>query len=240
LVRTTTLSAILAIALIPAACSPEESPDQDTAESVVLLHGLGRSSRSMAPVGRFLRQHGYRVVNVDYPSREETIETLADGLEPSLAPLCARGGPAVHVVTHSLGGILLRQYLAAHRCASLGRVVMLSPPNRGSEMADRFGNLAGPAGGQLGTGEGALPSRLGPVDFELGVIVGNRSLNPVGSAVLPGDDDGMVSVESARVEGMQDFLVMPATHTFIMNKRDVLEQVLAFLQTGRFRRDAGE
>jgi triacylglycerol lipase len=146
----------------------------------------------------------------------------------------------VNFVTHSLGGILVRGWIGMNDGANLGRVVMLAPPNQGSEVVDAMSDLAlyrfltGPAGQELGTGNEGVPAQLGPVDFDLGVIAGNRSLNPVFSATIPGADDGAVSVESTKIEGMADHIILPATHTFMMNNPLVIAQVMIFLRTGHF------
>jgi hypothetical protein len=144
-------------------------------------------------------------------------------------------------VTHSLGGILVRAYVKTYPPVNLGRVVMLSPPNRGSELIDIFREywwfrkFFGPIQQQLGTDAASIPNTLGPVHFELGVITGNRSINPIGSAFIPGPNDGTVSVARAQVEGMHNFLVVPYGHTFIMMHKAVAEQTLHFLRTGHFR-----
>jgi pimeloyl-ACP methyl ester carboxylesterase len=210
-------------------------------EVVVLLHGLARTARSMRPMQRALARAGYPVVNAGYPSRREPIERLADIAFARVGQeLQTLQADRVHFVTHSMGGILLRQHLARNELAGLGRVVMLAPPNQGSELVDRLGGLRlfralnGPAGLQLGTGPEGLPRRLPPVDFELGVITGSRALNPWLSWLLPRPNDGKVSVASARVEGMRDFQVLPVTHTFLMANRHVIELTLNFLRHGRF------
>jgi pimeloyl-ACP methyl ester carboxylesterase len=210
-------------------------------EVVVLLHGLLRSSRSMRPMQRALERAGYHALNIGYPSRQQPVERLTEiafaeierrleGLEPS----------ALHFVTHSMGGILLRQYLSQHGLEPLGRVVMLAPPNQGSELVDRLGRLRmfkainGPAGLQLGTGADSLPRRLPAADFDLGVISGTRGFNPVLWLMLPKPNDSKVTVASTRVEGMRDFRALPVTHTFLMSNRQVIELTLNFLKHGRF------
>ncbi|MGH1541752.1 MAG: esterase/lipase family protein [Arenicella sp.] len=208
-------------------------------ESVILLHGLARTSRSMRAMERFLEQTGYHVVNVDYPSRQKPIEELAPlAIEKGLAQ-CSQHNK-VHFVTHSLGGILLRYYLSRHELVQLGRVVMLGPPNQGSEVIDKlgkvwgFGTINGPAGFELGTGEVSVPIQLPEVDFELGVIAGNKSINWFLSLLLPGPDDGKVTVERTRVKGMSDHIVLPVSHPYIMNRKKVMQQVVKFLSQGQF------
>lgn len=210
-------------------------------ETVILLHGLARTAGSLRTVERHLQRAGYDVVNLDYPTRRLPIEQLArDYLGPVVA--AHHAAPRLHFVTHSLGGIVLRCWLRDHPVPNLGRVVMLAPPNAGSEVADSLQRtwlyrlVNGPAGQQLGTR--GLPAQLGawPADAgELGVIAGNRSLNPLFSAWLEGPDDGKVAVARTRLDGMRDFIVVPHTHTWLMNRRDVLTLILSFLQTGRFR-----
>lgn len=212
-------------------------------DTVVLVHGLARTSASMAPIERRLVGSGYTVVNVDYPSRDATVEELVDrSLAPRIAELTTVADGHLHFVTHSMGGILVRDYLRRYTPPRPGRVVMLAPPNQGSELVDRLGTFAafgwlnGPAGRQLGTGADSLPLRLGPVQFPLGVIAGDWSWNPAYSAMIPGADDGKVSVTRARVDGMADFVVVPHGHTFLMSAPEVLDEVLNFLRDGRFSR----
>ncbi|MGB6908649.1 MAG: alpha/beta fold hydrolase [Methyloceanibacter sp.] len=208
-------------------------------ECVVLVHGLNRGDDSFFLMERILSAAGYQVVNLDYPSSSATVDELVGYLDDAVA---ACDGQSVNFITHSLGGILVRGWVGLKDRDGLGRVVMLAPPNQGSELVDAMADLGlyrfitGPAGQQLGTDEEGAPARLGPVAFDLGVIAGNRSLNPVFSAMIPGEDDGAVSVESTKVEGMADHIVLPATHTLLMNNPLVIAQAMIFLQTGHFDR----
>jgi len=187
-----------------------------------------------------LTEAGFEVHNLDYPSTEETIDQLVEMLNGEVKQCCLSSEKPLHFVTHSLGGILVRAYLAQKRPDNLGRVVMLSPPNQGSQLVDElrdsplFQWATGPAGQELGTDPSNLPNRLGPADFEVGIITGSRSLNPLTSWLVTGEDDGKVSVESAQLEGMADFLVVPNTHTFIMNSSQVALEVVHFLEQGTF------
>jgi len=219
--------------------------NQKTEAYVILLHGLGQSKRSMEKIGKRLSSHGFRVVNVGYPSTKYPIEYLADDILNDIINRYSKNPPSkIHFVTHSMGGIVVRYYLKNHKLPNLGRVVMISPPNQGSELVDSLGDsyvfkkLNGPAGRQLGTDKHSVPLSLGPVDFELGVIAGNRTFNPLYSIIVPGPDDGVVAVERTKVAGMKDFLLLPQTHAFIMKSEDVIQQVIYFLEHGVFRKEA--
>jgi len=211
-------------------------------EGVILLHGLARTDRSMVKLAAALEGAGYGVVNVDYPSRTGTIEMLADTtIRQALEHPEIRAAQKVHFVTHSLGGILVRQYLKSRSIEHLGRVVMLGPPNQGSEVVDRLGDVAlfgminGPAGQQLGTGSDSVPNRLGSVDFELGVVAGDRSINWINSVMIPGPDDGKVSVEQTKVAGMKEHIIIHVSHPFLMRNEQVIRATLRFLRRGTFR-----
>ena len=211
-------------------------------ECVVLLHGLMRSATSMNKMQRGLDEAGFVTANIEYPSRDHTIEELADIAVPDGLAACREhdGIEHIHFVTHSLGGILVRQFLSTNDVPELGRVVMLGPPNQGSLAADEmvgvpgFDWINGPAGKQLGKGEESVPLKLGPADFELGVIAGNRTIDPITSSVLPNPDDGRVSVEDTKLEGMRDFVVVDHSHAFMMRMQRPIDLTIAFLKDGTF------
>ena len=208
---------------------------------VILLHGMGRTWRSMTKMEKSLVEDGYRVINLRYPSRKHSIPVLAEEYLHNELPQVVPNSPTkIHFVTHSLGGIIVRYYLKHNKLPNLGNTVMLSPPNQGSEVVDFlkdffiFKSLFGRAGQQLGTDIDSLPNSLGAVDYYLGIITGNRTINPINSIIIPGVDDGKVSVERAQVKGMTDLLVVRCNHAMIMKNREVIRQTKLFLKTKQF------
>jgi pimeloyl-ACP methyl ester carboxylesterase len=211
-------------------------------QGVVLLHGLARSETSMEKLESALLEEGFRVLNVAYPSRTATIAELsATVIGGALTNPVLAACDTIHFVTHSLGGILVRYYFAHRDEPRLGRVVMLGPPNQGSEVVDTIGEwwiveqINGPAGRELGTTTNATPNRLGPVTFELGIIAGDLSINAINSLMIPGPDDGKVSVERTKVSGMKEHVVIHATHPYLMKNDEAISLTLRFLKTGSFR-----
>ncbi len=214
-------------------------PALAAADVVVLLHGLYRSERSMRPLEAPVSEAGFRVVNLGYDSRSKSSEAFIADLDQTLRDCCL-DAPRLHFVTHSLGGIVTRAYVAARRPANLGRVVMLAPPNHGSPLGDLVANssvlrfLVGSTAARLGTDLSSFPNTLPPADFELGVIAGTASRNPLGAFLIEGESDGTVAVSSTRLEGMTDFITVNEAHTFIMRSDEVAAQTVRFLTSGRF------
>ncbi len=221
-------------------------PDASAARgTVVLLHGLGRGAGSMRKLERALSADGYAVCPIDYPSTRfgppELVRQVTAAIEQ-----CAGGAQPLHVVTHSLGGILTRAWAREHRAALTGRVVMLAPPNHGSELGDlaaRSGLLRavlGPTGADLGTGPHSFPNRQAPAAFAVGVVAGTKSLHPLGSFLMDAPNDGTVTVQSARLPGMHDFATVDRAHSFIMGAPEVIFEVRSFLASGCFSRGRGD
>jgi pimeloyl-ACP methyl ester carboxylesterase len=210
---------------------------------VVLLHGLGRTPLSMMALWLAARRRGYRVINWHYRSTMGSIAEHADAFAREVGPRLL-AAPRVHFVTHSLGGIIVRQFLSTHSLPNLGRIVMLAPPNGGSEVADVLQRSAiitryvTPAL-ELGTGTASVPRSLPPATFPVGVIAGSRSHIRLFSRWMDDEpNDGVVAVERTKLAGMSDFLVLRRTHTMLPWAPDALVQVFRFIEDGSFDRAA--
>lgn len=208
-------------------------------DCVILLHGLARTELSMKLIEEVLERQGFAVVNQGYPSTKEAIVPLAmTALTEARGKCAGLNDDTPAVITHSMGAILLRSYADLNPELAWGRVVMMGPPNQGSEVIDAFARyrffeaLNGPAALELGT-DGA-PTRLPAVPFTTGVIAGTQSINPILSQVIEGTDDGKVSVDRTKVAGMCGHIVLPVTHTFMLQHPEVIAQAIHFLETGSF------
>jgi pimeloyl-ACP methyl ester carboxylesterase len=206
-------------------------------EVVFLVHGIGKGRTDMLAMQSYLRRQGFEVVNWRYPSRSKTLEQIADLLDLDVERYPDR---RVSFVTHSMGGIVVRTYLSKYHPAELGRVVMIAPPNQGAYLADLLGDflpykwILGPAGQQLRQGDRGKCACAGVPCCEFGIIAGGTGGKIGMNPLVPGDNDGTVSVASTKLEGATDFLVLPYAHPIIQMMPRTGKNVIAFLRTGKF------
>lgn len=217
------------------------APANARCDGVVLLHGIGVGAWTLKKLDQALRRRGYATLNLDYASRKKPLEELAEEIHTPVAAFAEQCDGAIHFVAHSMGGLLARVYIARHRPARLGRVVMLGTPNAGSEVADLLKDFSiyravfGPAGLQLSTAQVPVLAALPSPDYAVGIIAGCRSIAPIASAfILPRPNDGRVSVASAKLADMADHVVVKASHTGLPRHAVAIEQTIAFLSEGRF------
>ena len=228
--------------LLPSSLLAEASSDSPTSkkECIILLHGMGRTKMSMLKAELQLKSKGYKVVNLNYPSTDKTIDEITKSAIPKALKLCGEKVAKTHFLTHSLGGIIVRNYLQKNKLRVGSRVVMLAPPNKGSEVTDYLKDFflykatTGPAGQVLGTDKDSFPNKLKPIGVEVGIITGNQTIEPWFSALIDGLNDGKVSVGSAKLKEATDFLVLDKTHTFIMMSEEVIDQAEHFFRLGAF------
>jgi len=213
-------------------------------DGVVLLHGISRTARSLHKMQAAIQASGFATLNPGYASRRKTLEALAEDIHSDVGRFAGTIEGSVHFVCHSMGGLLARVYLVKYRPKRLGRLVMLGTPNGGSEIADRLKNFKtyrawfGPAGQQLVTRrDAATKAMFASTDYPVGIIAGNRSIYPIASALLlPRPNDGRVSVENTKLDGMTDHIVIGASHPWLVRNTQAIEQTIAFLKEGRFTR----
>lgn len=209
-------------------------------ELVFVLHGIGKAKFDMAIMAHGLRQAGYGVVNWSYPSTRHSLTELADLLAAEIQPF--QDDYTIHFVTHSMGGIVVRTYLSRYELDNLGRIVMVAPPSQGAELAQFFGSWGlykswfGPAGQELRPGQLGACANAGVPGCEFGIIAGGTG-GPIGiNPLLPGDNDGTVTVESTRLEGASDFAILPYPHPVIQMMPQTIELSVHFLEEGNFGR----
>lgn len=194
---------------------------------VILIHGLDRTAKSMRKIEKFLAKKGYNTINLDYPSTKDTIQNLTNNyLKKVIKEKCTDKNKKIHFVAHSMGGIMVRYFLATNKLKNLGRIVMLAPPNKGAKHADLYSRfkianlLLGPALKQMTTSKKSLPNTLPKPDYEVGIIAAKY--------------DGKVSIEQTKLPKMKDFLVVPSAHTFIMQSNKAIKAIDNFIKKGRF------
>lgn len=209
-------------------------------EGVVLLHGIFRTSLSMRGLEKFLKKGGYDTLNIGYKSTRHSLEEIIDWIHPKIQEFAAKHDGKLHFVAYSMGGLVTRAYIAKYRPENLGRVVMLGTPNQGSEVADRVADWMfykwsyGPAGQQLVTDQKKFKHLFGDIDYEIGILAGDCSIDPISSRLIGKPNDGKVSIDSTKLEGMKDHAVLRVSHTFFPHRRIAWEHTLKFLKEGAF------
>jgi esterase/lipase len=212
-------------------------------QTVILLHGIIRNHFDMLLLEKRMKKEGYACINIKYPSTKHAIEELAEQINTRLEQNeDYTGAHKVHFVAHSMGGLITRHILAKHRPANLGSVVMLGTPNKGSEMADYLADhkylatpfhfIFGPSASQLRTHHKHFENEI--IDFPLGIIASDASLNPIGKQVFGAPNDTVVSIESTKIEGMSDHIIIPSPHALMMFDPRIINQVARFLKYGKF------
>lgn len=214
-------------------------------EGVLLVHGITRSSKSMAAYRPPLEKAGFQVFPFDYPSTRVDLDTAADYLHQVIESL--DGIERLHIVAHSMGGVVTRTYRAKHQDERLNRLVLVGSPQKGAELADLmrgkanlvFKSIFGPAGQQLVTDSDGFLKKLPLPDLEFAVIAGGHPPNGF-NPLIPGDDDGIVGLESTRLPGAADFLFVESTHLGLNHNATALAATVQFLKTGKFRADGDQ
>lgn len=209
---------------------------------VMLVHGLGRSASAFAAMEDAIRQAGYATANINYPSTRQGIAAHANDIERIIESF--EGVQSLSIVTHSLGALVIRDLLARASVwrdrIDVRRVVMIAPPNQGSQLAKRLSAI--PAyqwlTGESGQYLASEVARTLPVpDAEIGIIAGGRG-NALGfNPILSGDDDGFVSVSETHIDGMRDFLLVNTTHGLMDDHPLTIAATIAFLNDGQFGRE---
>ena len=207
-------------------------------ELVVLLHGLARSKTAMWRLASRIEEAGYAVARIGYRSLDVPPEEILQNIGRQIDLCCVKHPNTIHFVGHSLGGLLIRAYLDKRRPDQLGKVVLIGTPNQGTPIVDYFqdrwyAQFAGPTARALGTGKDSFPNSLPPPHYLVGVIAGVvESLN--NEKYIPGKDDGLVPVESTKLKGMTDFILVETSHSMMRYNKDVATQTLYFLKQGKF------
>ena len=229
-----------------AALEAEGTGPRPDGGTIVLLHGLGEGRDSMRPLAEHLRAAlDATVISFGYASIAADIETHGRALAEVVGSLPTRG--PVSFVGHSLGGIVVRRWLALagdEQRDRVHRVVMLGPPNQGSQMARMAAGIWGVAGHvdgaarELVYGWQDVAPHLAVPECDFGIVAGGKGDDAGYSMLLSGDDDAVVCVAETRLPGARDFLLVPVHHAAMMRSPAVQRATEAFLKTGRFAADS--
>ena len=230
--------ALLAMFLASVGWGAEAPPPKET---VVLVHGIMNKPFVMDRIAHRLEQDGYEIQNWGYPSTGGLIEQHAVHLNELLQSLAGR--KKIHFVGFSQGAIIIRYTLTHYPVKNAGRFVMIAPPNHGCEMAQDFYRYAWFRGlygdksiKQLFAHQNEFLKTCGIPKVEFGIIAGGKGDGKGFSARIPGDDDGTISVASARLEGARDLILLPHQHTPLVFASETADQTSHFLKAGKFQR----
>ncbi len=218
----------------------KERPVQSTEDHLILLiHGIGRSTGTFTNMKAAMLQQGHAAVSVSYPSTRRSIEAHAAQIARLISNL--ENTKRISFVTHSMGGLVVRKLLARNddwkTKITVDSIVQIAPPNQGSAIArwlkdnPLYKTVSGPAGQEL-TPEAT--ARLPPLKHVFSIIAGGRNTEKGYNPLLPGDDDGTVSVKETYLAGASDFLIIPAIHARLSNDPRTIKATLNFLRLGRF------
>jgi triacylglycerol lipase len=203
-------------------------------EAVILLHGLGRTKNSMNKIENYFKKE-YDVYNIGYKSLKYPIEILVEKYLLETVNELNEKGQKINFITHSMGGILVRYLFKTYEIKNPGRVVMLAPPNKGSELANRFYKIHGPACAQIMRSRNSFVNRLGEINFECGIIAGGRNYYFFLDRYFKGKkNDGIVSVDSTRIKGEKSFIELKNGHTMIMYSNEAIKKIEHFIKYGKF------
>lgn len=207
---------------------------------IILLHGINGSSSELANIEAYLVSQDESVENIDYPSTEYPIEVLVSDYVGPMLEQFAREVDTVHFACHSMGNIVLRYYLKDHPDYPYGRIVMMGPPNQGSQLTDTFKKWKyykkryGPAGDQIGTDVEDLLNLSKQLPRDVGIIAGTKTMFFLYSWIIPGKDDGKVSHSSMKSPGYRAFVTVPYHHDEMTYKEDLAELILNYIKNGEF------
>jgi pimeloyl-ACP methyl ester carboxylesterase len=207
---------------------------------VVLLHGMAVNSLYMLRLEKALSKEGYQIINMDYPSRKSTISDISNMIFKKLNLINKESNLKVHFVGFSMGCLVIRELLGKNELPNVGNIVLIGPPNHGSQVSDFLVNnifykaFFGPAGQQLTTNF-AKNNPFPSLQHTFGIIAGNVCLDPFSYFILPKENDGKITVESTKLEGMKDHIIIPISHTLMVFSNEVIKQVIYFLKYSHFK-----
>lgn len=219
-------------------CASDQPKNVIGKEKVVLVHGYGRKPSTMSDIAKYLEQRGYQTYMLGYPSYKRDIDGIEKEFQKQVDEVLLGVTDRVHFVGHSMGGLVVRNYLGKNKIPNLGNVVLLGTPNRGTPVVDHLKEswwfwYAGPAAPKLSSKGSDFLNSLPAPTYKLGIIAGLVS-NDRTKEIFSEANDGIVTCESAKVIGMTDFVALPVNHHYLKHDTKALEQIFNFLKNVKF------